>query len=457
MSSRVSIEYAHVSLRRCAEGYSPGTMVEPNDILSTARDPSLRLPPPRATPRKSTNIGGSPRRSAGPSSSPTRHFSDLSPTTRAASQPAQSNPKRLLKFGLPDDKTKSVERTPRTESQSSQLRRPTKTPPSRSRARNILDLPTDEDEEEVIQTNGYTSPPPAEHEDSPQTNGVDGERSPDDDIPQIEDEVQAEVGAEDAQLMSPPKKRPGRPKRASLPAKSAPQPAESEPEPSRGRGRKRKGTAVENEAAAVKKRKPLEPTPSNRGPNAKLNKRPESKAPDPGSRSGSIRPNSRNLYEYRGVTPMNEAEHTTRSGRAVYRPLDFWVGEKPVIEHGEIKEIIRAAKVASPERIKVKGRKPLKKKKKKAFLGTIMEEDEDDNDIPMEEWEKDAQVLSAQVVKWDSLRDTYLDDEFEEIGTLTLIKLQELVIFSGWLLTSSAYRCCVCWRIHPDTAYHCSR
>ena len=232
--------------------------------------------------------------------------------------------------------------------------------------------------------------------------------------PEIEEEPQAEAGAEISNVMSPPpKKRRGAPKRESLPAAQTSEPSETK----RGRGRKRK-VDDEPEATAPKKRKPFAPVPPNRGPNSKINKRPQSKPPVAGARSGSIRPNSRNLYEYRGVTPMNEAEHTTRSGRASYKPLSFWVGEKPVIEHGEVKEIIRAEKVESPERVKAAHRRggAGKKKARRPFLGTLAEEDEEDKDMEAEDWELETGQLSAQVVQWDSVMNTHLDDEFEELG-----------------------------------------
>lgn len=235
---------------------------------------------------------------------------------------------------------------------------------------------------------------------------------------EAKDESQAESGAEASNPDQAPNQKAGRP------PKPLPRPVESpqQAEPSRGRGKKRKNPTIEAEARASKKRKPLAPAPTNRGPDTKLNKRAESKQPIAGSRSGSIRPNSRSLYEYRGTTPMNDAEHMTRFGRASYKPLNFWAGEKPVIEHGEIKEIIRAEKVATPDRPKSIGnRRGAKAKKRRGGLRNIEEEEEDEAD--MEDWETQGGILSAQVMQWDSMQNTHIEDEFEEVGKFLLLCL----------------------------------
>ena len=45
-----------------------------------------------------------------------------------------------------------------------------------------------------------------------------------------------------------------------------------------------------------------------------------------------------------------------------------------------------------------------------------MEEEEDEAD--MEDWEMQGGILSAQIIQWDSVQETHIEDEFEEVGKL---------------------------------------
>lgn len=120
-------------------------------------------------------------------------------------------------------------------------------------------------------------------------------------------------------------------------------------------------------------------------------------------------PKSRGLVITRRETPGASATFTTRSGRASFQPLKFWRNERTeleddtILEDGKqkimlpkIKEIVR---YEDPEpEVRAAGRRKGKAGTKKAGKSRAFQEEEVDDDL--EEWERDGDVITGEVVIW---------------------------------------------------------
>lgn len=111
----------------------------------------------------------------------------------------------------------------------------------------------------------------------------------------------------------------------------------------------------------------------------------------------------------RHQTPMEEdGVFHTRSGRNVYKPLEYWKGEHAIFEENTrlpgLKEIIRVEDVTP-----VKRKRPRYGSKRPKRGYSVFEDDLDDDEL--EPWELDDGVVSAPVSVWDSERGVADPDE----------------------------------------------
>ena len=152
-------------------------------------------------------------------------------------------------------------------------------------------------------------------------------------------------------------------------------------------------------AAAPKERDPNRPSRPPGSP-VKLNDVPgtASKSPSrrPGSRGMSLGPS--NNLNFRATTPFEDATSTSRFGRTIHQPLQYWANETRVWKHGECEGIIRAEEV-----VKLKPKKKGRKKKRKTTtrLDDIDEESDTESVVP-DEWEQEMGVIAGTVANWDS-------------------------------------------------------
>lgn len=130
----------------------------------------------------------------------------------------------------------------------------------------------------------------------------------------------------------------------------------------------------------------------------------------------------------RSTTPFEDAGHrTTRSGRAVMKPLNYWAGETVIWKNGEMDGIIRAnsvEKVVEPIR-----RKPPPKTAKKKKKPNLADIDEQDEDLLPSDWEEEIGVLTGDVARFDYNTGIGNDEELVREG-------EEIGICNDCLLTS---------------------
>ncbi|KAK4580344.1 mitotic fidelity of chromosome transmission- protein [Recurvomyces mirabilis] len=159
-----------------------------------------------------------------------------------------------------------------------------------------------------------------------------------------------------------------------------------------------KKSKTKSRAAALKERDPNRPSRLPGSP-IKLNDVPgtSSKSPSkrPGSRGLSLGPS--NNLNFRATTPFKDATGTSRFGRPIIQPLQYWANETRVWKNGECEGIIRAEEVVKPKP-KKKGRK--KKRKTTTRLDDIDEECETES-VMADEWEQEMGVIAGTVANWD--------------------------------------------------------
>lgn len=132
--------------------------------------------------------------------------------------------------------------------------------------------------------------------------------------------------------------------------------------------------------------------------------------------SRSKRSGSRSNVRLRSTTPFEDAgQRTTRSGRPVMRPLDWWAGETIIWKNGEIDGVTRANSVEPERRVVNKKRNAHKKKTKKIKAG-LDAIDEQDEDMMPSEWEEEIGVLRGDVATWDSEREVGDDNNISTEG-----------------------------------------
>ncbi|KAK3115356.1 mitotic fidelity of chromosome transmission- protein [Teratosphaeriaceae sp. CCFEE 6253] len=171
---------------------------------------------------------------------------------------------------------------------------------------------------------------------------------------------------------------------SAAPAKKPPAKAKSEPK-SKGKSKAAKTPA-------------LHPRDSNRP-----SQPPRGSSRSPSKPRASVGP----THALRATTPFDDAISTSRYGRAVIKPLQYWANESRIWRHGECEGIIRADEVAAPPRSK--GRKKNRKRKPTiGKLGDIAEGEEDDEagsetgSTCPDEWEGELGVISGTVARWDA-------------------------------------------------------
>ena len=367
-----------------------GTIPDPTEVLRSARNGKVILPPPKSRSPMKTNLNSSPRRSVGRASlgpsSPTRQNGDT--PTRASSHPAAN---RRLDFSMEKARS-SVERSFQRGQPPALMGRGQLSTVNRGKKRAFdLSMEDDDDDEEgeAQLTNGDTigeenfSISLANGDDSMTLPQLDEEEEP------VEEE-QAQAGQEEIEeesIIQPKRKgRPrkvgkllstaqeaagskvvaasqagavksnSRPRRASTIDVEDSQMPVAEPKPKGWPSKKAKTRAAPNDEPEVmpetqsvraktkqpaiaetpKQRGRKKAHPSERGPNAKITsvkKAPRKSASvEPRAmRASSARPGPRSLLVLRSGTPAEDSGSlTTRSGRNSVKPLAFWRNERIV-------------------------------------------------------------------------------------------------------------------------------
>ncbi|RMY50771.1 hypothetical protein D0865_06715 [Hortaea werneckii] len=136
---------------------------------------------------------------------------------------------------------------------------------------------------------------------------------------------------------------------------------------------------------------------------------PSVKSPNkrPTSRGGSMGPVSN--VNLRATTPFEDAgSNVTRSGRPVYKPLQYWANETRVWRHGQVEGIVRAEEVEKPKpkKGKKRGRKPKKQPNGTAAKLDDIEEESETESAFADEWEDSVGVIAGSVAAYDPLTGT---------------------------------------------------
>ena len=136
---------------------------------------------------------------------------------------------------------------------------------------------------------------------------------------------------------------------------------------------------------------------------------PSVKSPNkrPASRGGSMGPVSN--VNLRATTPFEDAgSNVTRSGRPVYKPLQYWANETRVWRHGQVEGIVRAEEVEKPKpkKGKKRGRKPKNKANGTTSKLDDIEEESETESTFADEWEDSVGVIAGSVAAYDPLTGT---------------------------------------------------
>ncbi|KAK0796634.1 mitotic fidelity of chromosome transmission-related protein [Friedmanniomyces endolithicus] len=164
----------------------------------------------------------------------------------------------------------------------------------------------------------------------------------------------------------------------------------------------KKAPKTKGKAKAPQARHPKSSSKAPRSP-VKLNNAPaRSASPSkrPSSRGLSVGPN----FNLRATTPFDDAISTSRFGRPVIKPLQYWANESRIWRNGECEGIIRADEIVKPTA------KPKKKshKKRKQTISRMQDIDEESESesVQADDWEEDLGVISGTVASWDSATQT---------------------------------------------------
>lgn len=167
-------------------------------------------------------------------------------------------------------------------------------------------------------------------------------------------------------------------------------------------------------AAASKK------APKERNPNARPKPAAKPTSKTLPVREGSAGPKGGTYLVQRSETPATDnGAVVTRSGRASYKPLASWRGEKAIYGQrpdwetpAPITDIIRTDEIQIAPQAR---RKPTRKAPAKSELEEIEEEPEDQD---LDPWETETGIMHAQVMRWDQQAGKYDENDPEEAGTL---------------------------------------
>ena len=168
-----------------------------------------------------------------------------------------------------------------------------------------------------------------------------------------------------------------------------------EPEPVDDNKPKGKGKGKAKKSKAPKERDPNRALRTGGSP-VKLNDSP-SKLRNSRESSRGISTGPYSNYQLRATTPFEDAgSRISRYGRNLIQPLKYWANEKQLWNRGEIEGVTRAEEVVKPKR-------PTKRSKKvrKGKLGDI-DEDSDAESVAPDEWEENVCIISGLVANWDS-------------------------------------------------------
>ncbi|KAF2767541.1 hypothetical protein EJ03DRAFT_390424 [Teratosphaeria nubilosa] len=162
----------------------------------------------------------------------------------------------------------------------------------------------------------------------------------------------------------------------------------------RAKGRKGKAAALEECDANRGMRAQSSPAKIKNGVNAARG----SPSKRGNSRGASIGPVSN--VNLRATTPYEDARSTTRFGRPVLKPLQYWANETRIWKHGEVEGIIRADEVEKPKVKRPRKKKARKNTKAGSSLEAIDEESETES-VFADEWEETVGVIAGKVANWN--------------------------------------------------------
>ncbi|KAH9845260.1 Mif2/CENP-C like [Teratosphaeria destructans] len=162
-----------------------------------------------------------------------------------------------------------------------------------------------------------------------------------------------------------------------------------------------RGKGTKGKAAALKERD------SNRGMRAQSSPAKIKNGVDAARGSPSKRGHSRGAsvgpvsnVNLRATTPYEDARSTTRFGRPVLKPLQYWANETRIWKNGEVEGIIRAEEVEKPKVKRPRKRKARKNAKGGSSLEAIDEESDTESVFP-DEWEETVGVIAGKVANWN--------------------------------------------------------
>ena len=424
-----------------------GTIPEPTDLVSAARNGRISLPPRAISPRK-THLNSSPRRSmprsVGPMSSPSRNVNNGTPT-RTLSPPSLNKPvNRQLYFSI-EKPRQSIEFSPKKAPSS--LSRVSRLASTTAKGKNkrAFDLSIGADdygEENTDAMNGRGTTQGIIYDDDDVTMGQAMEESAldlgalgDDNgesqLQSYEAEVsgmaepQASAGAKD-------KKRRGRKPALTTLVDNKQLPVQA-PDSARPRGRPPKKAKTESyqdldagqaTTPSVKDDRKQMPPPKPRDAQSKLkaSKKPAEKPPSSraGSRAGSVGP--RSAFFQRSETPATDSGAIiTRSGRQSIKPLQTWLGEKVVMSEythdslPAIKEVVRMQEISGPPRRRLP---KLYRKGKRPARSQLEDVEEEEDEEERAAWELSPGIMVANVMDWDPNTNRYNEENTREEGKL---------------------------------------
>lgn len=394
-------------------------------------------------------------RSVGPMSSPSRNLNNGTPT-RATSHPPPNRVNRQIDFSM-DKPRMSIEKSP-PKASLSKLKQP-KVASATGKGKNKrpfdLSMGDDLDEGDSDALNGASTTNGILYDDEDvilsNENGQTIEEATLEQGMPVEDyseqhpqgfepeesqvaEPEATSGAKEAKE---PKRKPGRAPKAVMVDPNESQMSLSMPAPAtprRGRPKKAKTDIFRDEEAEQPATTLPAPVQTNKG----KGKKPTERDPNvqmKATRKGSDKPSavrarsaSRSRFNPRSETPANDnGALLTRSGRHSIKPLASWRGERFVFGDRTkdtlpgIKEIVRVDEVVE-EFPKKKYHYKKTQPRAKSHLEEVEEEDEEKDD-----WERDAGIMYANVMDWDSTTGKFNEENTWEQGSISPVKRAFLI------------------------------
>ncbi|KAI0518452.1 Mif2/CENP-C like-domain-containing protein [Xylaria bambusicola] len=305
----------------------------------------------------------------------------------------------------------------------------------------------EEEEAPIVQETksaNKSKPPPGRRGRKPKTTVEKGNDEP---VDTSLDDAQVEAAEEDEE---PVKKRKGRPKATSKPEREAASPADPNPPPKASkRGRKARTSTedVEDDSAelrdAKRQKTSAKAVKAEKGPASKSAPVKEKSKPGRKRKSSGVSVDSPviqhgpPLPKSRGLVTLRREEtaamRTTRSGRASFKPLEWWKGDH--IEYDEdqenlfedsgkrhfkmrsVKGVVRAEESEEPG-TRRRGR-PATGRKPGRRPPTVVEEE-----VERDDWEFDPGRVAGEVVLWQPEHELEPPEEDDQVE----IEIEELAI-----------------------------